>query len=110
MGILLVTFGVCLYYLLPLSLISGNITLLFNIFLLVLIGLLFGLVTLTFNFQPILEWIIGTAIFQVFLKLIENRSLAPIVMKNLVLHRVRNRKTALIYAVREKYKHYYTDA
>jgi len=48
-------FGVSIYYLLPLSLLSMNIGLLINIFFWILIGLLLGFVLLSLNIQHLLE-------------------------------------------------------
>jgi hypothetical protein len=50
MGIITVVFGVCLYYLLPLALISSNYKLLLYVFFFILAGLLFGLALLASNF------------------------------------------------------------
>ena len=50
-----VVFGFLIYYLLPLSLLSFNLTLFFNLFFGLLLGLLFGLILLALNFQHMLE-------------------------------------------------------
>jgi hypothetical protein len=100
LGVVLVTFGVLLYYFFPKSIIDDNITLLFNIFLVVLVGLMLGLVMLSFNVQPIIESFLGLFILRLCFKRIESKCMYPIVRKNLTMHRARNRKTAMTYAVR----------
>lgn len=48
-------FGFAIYYLIPLSLLSLNLSLFFNIFFLILLGMLFGLVVLALNMEILLE-------------------------------------------------------
>ncbi len=94
LGIGLTVFGFLIYYLLPLSLLTLNFALFFDIFFGILLGLLFGLIILSFNFEHILERFL-VAIFFFW----ELRSIPKIVLKNLVAHRIRNRKTTMMYAV-----------
>ena len=49
-GSLSVVYGVSIYYLMPLALVSLNLGLLLNIFFMILMGLFFGLILLTSNF------------------------------------------------------------
>ncbi len=87
-------FGFCIYYLLPLALLSMNLALFFNIFFAILLGILFGLVLLSFNIQHLVERVV------VYCFLFwEKRFIPEIVLKNLVSHKTRNRKTAMMYAV-----------
>jgi hypothetical protein len=90
----MVFFGFLVYYLLPLSLLSFNLTLFANIFFGILLGMLWGLILLSLNFEHITERLVT------FLFLWWERSQIPaLVLKNLVAHRVRNRKTTLMYAL-----------
>jgi len=94
LGIGLTVFGFLIYYLLPLSLISMNLGLFFNIFFGILLGLLFGLIILSLNFEHIIErFLVGVFFFW------ELSSIPKIVLKNLVAHRIRNRKTTVMYAL-----------
>lgn len=93
-GAVAVVFGVCIYYFLPLAIVSFNFSLLFNIFFGILIAMLVGFVLLAINAQHLLEVIL------VYLLLCwERRSTKKIVLKNLTAHRLRNQKTSLMYAL-----------
>eukprot|EP01062_Namystynia_karyoxenos_P059026 TRINITY_DN50458_c0_g1_i1.p1 TRINITY_DN50458_c0_g1~~TRINITY_DN50458_c0_g1_i1.p1 ORF type:complete len:1108 (+),score=417.64 TRINITY_DN50458_c0_g1_i1:67-3324(+) len=94
LGTALAMFGFLIYYLFPLALLEFNLSLLFYIFFGILLGLLFGLVLLSLNFEHMLE----TALTHFFF-FWENRAVRTVVLKNLVAHRRRNRKTTLMYAV-----------
>ncbi len=48
-GTIAVIFGVCIYYFLPLSIVSFNFALLFNIFFGILVAMLVGFVLLALN-------------------------------------------------------------
>lgn len=93
-GIGMFTFGFLIYYLLPLSLLSFNLTLFFNIFFGILLGLLFGLILLALNAQHLLEQL-TTYLFLWW----EKRPIRNLALKNLVAHRVRNRKTTMMFAL-----------
>lgn len=93
-GVGLVVFGFLIYYLLPLSLLSLNLTLFFNIFFGILVGLLFGLIMLSLNFEHLVERLVVSLFF-----FWELRSIPQMVLKNLVAHRLRNRKTTIMYAL-----------
>jgi ABC-type antimicrobial peptide transport system permease subunit len=93
-GIALTTFGFGIYYVFPLSLLSMNFGLLLNMFCFLLIGMLFGLVLLSLNVGQMLETLIVTIFFWW-----ENTAISQVTLKNLVAHRIRNRKTAIMYAL-----------
>lgn len=93
-GISLTIFGFAVYYVMPLSLLTMDLTLLLNIFFFILISMLLGLVLLSLNIEPLLERII-IAIFLFF----ERSPIRNMVHKNLVAHRKRNRKTTIMYAL-----------
>jgi hypothetical protein len=54
-GALFTIFGVGVYYLMPLSLLTFNLSLLLNMFVFLLIGMLLGLTLLSMNLQSTLE-------------------------------------------------------
>eukprot|EP00005_Dracoamoeba_jomungandri_P012127 CAMPEP_0174265284 /NCGR_PEP_ID=MMETSP0439-20130205/25948_1 /TAXON_ID=0 /ORGANISM="Stereomyxa ramosa, Strain Chinc5" /LENGTH=1033 /DNA_ID=CAMNT_0015351673 /DNA_START=86 /DNA_END=3184 /DNA_ORIENTATION=+ len=93
-GSLLAVMGFSIYYVMPLSLLTLNFTLLLNLFFLLLVGMLLGLVILSINLEPLLEKIIvGTLLVW------EKVAVTTIVLKNLIAHRRRNRKTSVMYAM-----------
>lgn len=96
-GLLLTMFGFSVYYFLPLALVYQNITLLFNIFLALLMGMLFGLVLLSLNVQPLVELLLSKLIFGVLR--FEQKCMSRLVLKNLMAHRLRNRKTSIMYSL-----------
>ena len=95
-GLLLTVAGIVIYYGLPAALVANDTTLLFNIFLFLLAGMMIGLVLLALNLQPMLESFLVWLVFLLFF--FESRSMPAIIWKNLQAHRMRNRKTAITYA------------
>jgi len=93
-GVVTVLFGVSIYYILPLALLSMNIALFLGIFLAVLIAFLLGLVLLSLNAQFFIE---RGIVFTLFL--LERTSMRLLILKNLAAHRLRNRKTTIMYAI-----------
>eukprot|EP00760_Papus_ankaliazontas_P035632 PhM_4_TR7943/c0_g1_i1/m.53665 len=93
-GAVLAVFGFMIYYLFPMSLLQSNLALLFYIFFGVLIGMLLGLVLLALNFQAVLERGITALCF-----FWEKRAIRKLIIKNLIAHRLRNRKTTLMYSL-----------
>ena len=93
-GAVITLYGVTIYYLLPLALLSMNLTLLSQIIIFILIGLLAALTLFAFNTQAYVEkWC--TDVFLIF----EQASIKNMVYKNLAAHRKRNRMTGLIYSL-----------
>ncbi|KAJ9447459.1 hypothetical protein DIPPA_12994, partial [Diplonema papillatum] len=93
LGVAMSLFGFLIYYLFPLALLSFNIALLFYIFFGILLALLFGLILLALNFEHLLEnFLTHVVLFW------ENYAVRQLILKNLVSHRNRNRKTTLMYA------------
>ncbi|CAD8101464.1 unnamed protein product [Paramecium primaurelia] len=87
-------FGICVYYFLPLALLSFNIGLLLSIFFFILCGMLLGLVIFAFNIQYLAER------FTVYIFLFwASSAKKTMVLKNLAAHRIKNRRTALMYAL-----------
>ena len=93
-GTAFTVYGVTIYYLLPLALMSFNLSLLSQIIIFILMGLLFGLTLLAFNIQSSVENLL-TNVFLFF----ELNSIRRMVRKNLSSHRKRNQMTALIYSL-----------
>ena len=93
-GVVTVLFGISIYYILPLALLSMNIALFLGIFLAVLIAFLLGLVLLSLNAQFFIERAIVYTLF-----LVERTSMRLLIVKNLAAHRLRNRKTTIMYAI-----------
>ncbi|KAJ3032760.1 hypothetical protein HDV00_007167 [Rhizophlyctis rosea] len=95
-GILMTGLGFIIYYLLPLSLVTGNTELMFNIFIGLLVGMLVGLVMFATNMQPLMERLLLRIIFIVLFW--ESRALRTLVRKNLLAHRLRNANTATMFS------------
>jgi hypothetical protein len=93
-GAAITIYGIAIYYELPLSLLSMNLSLMSKILIFILMGLLSALTLLAFNFQGMFEKVC-TKIFLFF----EHRSTQAMVIKNLASHRSRNEMTALIYSL-----------
>lgn len=93
LGTAFTVFGVCIDYFFPLGLVTLNLTLLGNVFMGLLIGMLLGLIMLAINVQNIVE-----RIFVILLLFWEHAAVRALVLKNLVAHRKRNRKTSMLYA------------
>jgi antibiotic biosynthesis monooxygenase (ABM) superfamily enzyme len=88
-------FGFCIYYLLPLSLLSLNLELLVNLFVALLFGMLLGMVLLSLNLVTILQ----SALVVVLVQWWEADIVGQLVRKNLAAHRERHRKTVIVFAV-----------
>lgn len=93
-GSLTFIYGASIYYFLPLALISYNFSLIGFIFLFILIGILLGMVLLSLNIENILQKVI-TYILLFFTKSYTKQ----VIVKNLTAHRLKNRKTSLMYSI-----------
>lgn len=60
----------------------------------VLLAMLLGLVVLGLNFEMIINKLVAFVFF-----FWENRALRMLILKNLIAHRIRNRKTTIIYSL-----------
>ncbi len=94
-GSLMAFFGFSVYYVLPFSLLTLNLPLLFNVFLVILLGMLLGLVCLSLNLTSVLEKVFACIFFAWW----ESSSVVSLVYKNLIVHQRRNRKTTAMYAI-----------
>jgi ABC-type lipoprotein release transport system permease subunit len=93
-GVLLAGFGFGIYYVMPLSLLSFNLALLLNLFVLLLVGMLLGMVLLSLNVSYLLE----RAVLFVFF-FWDSDAVVEVAIKNMGAHRPRNRKTAVLYSL-----------
>lgn len=93
-GVIAVTYGLSIYYFLPLAMLSFNFALVLRIFFFILVGMLFGLSLLAFNLQRFLE-ILLTYVLLFF----EKSSMKQMVLKNLTAHKMRNKMTSIIYSI-----------
>eukprot|EP01116_Phalansterium_solitarium_P010119 TRINITY_DN2458_c0_g2_i3.p1 TRINITY_DN2458_c0_g2~~TRINITY_DN2458_c0_g2_i3.p1 ORF type:complete len:1000 (-),score=386.52 TRINITY_DN2458_c0_g2_i3:162-3161(-) len=93
-GLLLSAFGFGVYLVFPMSLLTMNLALLLNMFFALLLAMLLGCVIVSLNVQHTLEQIV-VALLLFWDKL----AVTTLVSKNLVAHRRRNRKTAIMFAL-----------
>lgn len=87
-------YGVGIFYLLPLSLLTGDYGMILKVFFFILLGMIFGLCLLSVNAQRLLE-IVLTYIVLFY----EKKSMKLMVLNNLRSHCSRNRLTAIIYSL-----------
>lgn len=93
-GVLAFSFGLMIYYLLPKGMINKDIGLLLFVFFAILVGLLLGLILLSYSFQYMFEKLIA----YVFL-FWANRTDFLLTLKNMSAHRFKNRRSSLLYAL-----------
>lgn len=80
-GSISVIFGISIYYVLPLAMLSMNLSMILSIFFFILVGMILGLTLLSFNFQGLLEYFLSKMLFW------ETKSVSLIVYKNLIAHK-----------------------
>eukprot|EP00742_Colponemidia_sp_Colp-10_P003305 GILJ01003519.1.p1 GENE.GILJ01003519.1~~GILJ01003519.1.p1 ORF type:complete len:1186 (-),score=204.90 GILJ01003519.1:249-3806(-) len=95
-AVLMVVVGFITYYLMPLAFTFNNIALFLALMNIILLGMLLGLVLVGQIVEPYLERITLRFILWVFY---HDRNLYGIVSKQLVGHRSRNKKTALMFTL-----------
>ena len=93
-GSIALIYGVSIYYWLPKAMLEMNLNLILQIFFLILLCMLFGLVVLASNLQGLLGSIL-TSIFLFW----ESNSMRNLLSKNIIAHRNRNQLTSNIYAL-----------
>ena len=94
-GLLATVVGFSIYYLLPLSLLSLNLAMFFNVFFGIFLLMLAGLILLALNVEHLLE----RAVSVVLLRWWERPAIVHLAVTNLIAHRPRNRKTTLMFAL-----------
>lgn len=93
-GVFCSVFGLAIYYFLPISLYKLNIGLMITIFFWIIAGFFAGLVLLSLNVQYLLERVV------VHTCLWWSRSwMKQLILKNLAAHRLKNRRTAVMYGI-----------
>ena len=90
----LVGFGWFIYYFLPQSLLSGDMARVALMLFALMVGMVIGFVLLGINVQHIIELVVVKMVL-----FWERRPIPNIVTKNLIAHRLRNRKTAVMYSL-----------
>ncbi|KAH7825422.1 putative DUF214 family protein [Monocercomonoides exilis] len=93
-GLILTVIGACVYLLFPLSLASGNMVLMIILLIGLVICVMTALVLIFVNFEYIFEAVVST----VFL-FWEKKAVRKMALKNLSLHRLRNRGTTIMFAL-----------
>ena len=93
-GSICVTFGMVVYYFLPLGLLTQNAPLILDIFFFILVGMIMGLTLLAVNLRGFLERIL---IYLMFFW--EKKSMRTLIKKNLIAHKRTNKLTSVIYAL-----------
>ncbi|KAH7822600.1 uncharacterized protein MONOS_17629 [Monocercomonoides exilis] len=93
-GAILVVIGGCVYVFFPLSLESGNVAMLVVVLIGLMICIMVALVLLCVNFEYVFEAVVCT----VFL-FWEKSAVKKMALKNLSLHRLRNRGTTVMFAL-----------
>ena len=93
-GSVAVTFGISIYYGLPMAMLKLNFGLLLTIFFAILMGLLLGLVLIAINLQSFLE-----RVLMYILLFWETGAMKTLLRKNMIAHRKKNQLTAIIYAL-----------
>jgi hypothetical protein len=83
-----------IYYLLPKGLINQNIGLLLFVFFTILMGLLLGLILLSYSVQYLIERVMAyLTLFWV------DKTDLMLTLKNMSAHRFKNRRSSLLYAL-----------
>ena len=93
-GIIAVAYGICVYYFLPLSMLSMNFSMILRIFFMILLGMLTGLTLLSLNLQRVLEYVLTYVLL-----FWTSKTMKVLILKNLTAHKLRNRLTSIIYSI-----------
>ncbi|PRP74415.1 hypothetical protein PROFUN_06544 [Planoprotostelium fungivorum] len=94
-GFILFLFGFSVYYVFPMALLSMSLGILGDVFLAIILGMIFGLVCLSLNLQGVTE----RTILKVLLVWWEATPVMNITLRNVNTHRYRNRKTTIMYSL-----------
>ena len=93
-GVIAISYGFGVYYLLPLSMVSFNFSLAMSIFFSILFGMIFSMAVIGINLMPYISFFILK-----ILLIFEKKSTKLIVYKNLIAHSDRNRMTSLMFSL-----------
>jgi hypothetical protein len=93
-GSVSVTYGLSIYYLLPLSLVSFNFSLAMSVFLFILFGMILALTILALNFMSYINYLVWHVLL-----LCASKSVKLTVWNNLKAHKNRNKMTSLMFSL-----------
>lgn len=93
-GLIALSYGFSIYYLLPLSLVSFNFSLATTIFLFILFGMIAAMGLLALNLMPYLNVLVARILLSW-----ESQSMKQTVLKNLIAHKERNQMTSLMFSL-----------
>lgn len=93
-GVIALSYGFGVYYLLPLSLVSFNFSLAMSIFLTILFGLIMALGIISTNIMPYLNILVSRLVL-----IFEGKSLRVLTLKNLIAHQDRNKMTSIMFSL-----------
>ena len=93
-GSISVAYGLAIYYLLPLSLVSFNFSLAMSVFLFILFGMIMALTILALNFMSYINYIVWH-----ILLVCASKSVKLTVWNNLKAHKNRNKMTSLMFSL-----------
>ncbi|KAA6380156.1 MAG: putative DUF214 family protein [Streblomastix strix] len=93
-GIILTGIGVGVYFFMPLAMLSMNMMMLSILFFILLTMILISLIMLALNVEFLLERLLAVAFL-----FWEARAVKTLAVKNLGAHRMRNRKTTLLFSI-----------
>ena len=93
-GLITFLYGLGMFYVLPLSLLSMKISLILGVFLFILMGLIFGLTLLAMNMQRLVEIALTHLVF-----FWEKPSMKKMIQSNLRTHQMRNKLTSAIFSM-----------
>jgi hypothetical protein len=94
-GLITFLYGLGIFYIMPLSLLSLKLSLILGIFLFILIGLIVGLTLFAMNFERLLE----NTLTYVLLWWWESPSMIRMILNNLSTHQMRNKLTCAIFSM-----------
>jgi len=93
-GLITFIYGLGMFYVLPLSLLSMKIILILGVFLFILMGLILGLTLLAMNMQRLVEMALTYTLL-----IWEKTSMLRMVLNNLKTHQMRNKLTSAIFSM-----------
>ena len=93
-GLITFIYGASIYYFLPLSLISENFGVIGGVFLWIILGILLGFVLLSKNVEHSFQKFLTNGLL-----FFTNSSTKLLILKNLAAHRLKNKKTSLMFSL-----------
>jgi len=93
-GVIMIIYGLSIYYFLPLSLLALDLQLMLWIMLSILLAIIVGLIIISLNIMHPLEKLL-VYIFLFY----EKASMKFLIIKNMIAHKFRNQRTGIIYSL-----------